>query len=142
MIRDLIQEGSRACGQCYPFAVKEAVRLAGPNSKGVVVVHGTIWDGDRDRRIPHGWIEHKGKAWDWQMGVVRVKPIATAEFYKIRKAKVSNRYPGLLALRLTTATGNYGPWTASERKQQQQRESIQDRMLPLLEGVKVKGKLS
>lgn len=107
------------CGDCYRFAVQEAVRHH-TDDDPITVVHGTIYDGGSNRRIPHAWVETAdGRAYDWQMAERGQRPIPVDAYRDIQEAEVDYEYPDLYALRMTTATGNYGPWTAEEHRRGQ-----------------------
>jgi hypothetical protein len=108
-----------ACGDCYGYAIREAIRWHRTDTP-VTVLHGTIYDGHSNRRIQHAWVERElgdsVVAYDWQMTERGQKPIFAESYREIVEAEIDAAYPGLVALRMATATGNLGPWTEVERR--------------------------
>lgn len=103
-----------ACGDCYRFAYREALRwfAAGGPLPPMVIVHGTVIDPLDGHSFQHAWVERGGDAYDWQTIIVQKKnPMPIDRFYEIWKPRDKTVYAPKDIVRNTLKHEHYGPWT-------------------------------
>jgi hypothetical protein len=112
---------AEATGLCYPWAYKYVMK----HPDAILVQGTTVVPFEKPvRKIKHAWVEHRGKAMDWQTmkagygGHWRGKGYPLAKFYEIYKPTNMRRYTqkeaneALLSSRGGVETGgpHFGPW--------------------------------
>ena len=95
-------------GTCYQDAFKMVVDMPDEVSKGVMLVHGTVYSTYFKRRIDHAWVE-------MGHGDVVIDPTIkfanrADKYYDFAKAEVVGKYSKLEASKWALKTGHYGPW--------------------------------
>lgn len=93
-------------GACYPFAVWFATDYT-----SAVVVHGTIYDGNLNRRIKHAWCVLDLVVYD----NLRPNGILWPAFLEVFQPEPDDEYGALEAVGLAVRTMCYGPWDEDER---------------------------
>jgi hypothetical protein len=99
-----------ATGLCYPYA-NLALRRFGDKA---VVVHGRVRH--LDRMIPHAWIEHGGRVYDYQNAELRNTSFSVAEYYRRMGARNVKRYTPEQACINAVRQGHHGPWGLSRAR--------------------------
>lgn len=108
-------------GDCFRFARTKATDLASNEEmedmvNGPKVVHGQVTHLHTGKQIPHGWVEHKGKAYDWQNRGDWPNGMDVHDFHKMLKPSKMTAYTTIGAIRNYVHASHEGPWGSNEKK--------------------------
>lgn len=106
-------------GLCYTAALKWA---STKQNEKWLVVHGTLYSHEEEKRIDHAWCECGEKVVDLTMPV-EARMIERAKYYSFLEVQVSRRYSADDALLLSFKNRHDGPWTEAEQLADQQSRS-------------------
>jgi hypothetical protein len=105
---------AQVTGECFSYAAKFS-RMLDIASEDVTVVHGTVTDPDTSKKLEHAWVEYQGYVYDWQHEQADVDPLTVEQYTSLYSPISNNRYTAPQATFLSFTTGNFGPWTETER---------------------------
>lgn len=122
LLEDALQKSqcSDATGLCFPFAMDTANEFATKDNwndvhAGPKVVHGKITTSLLKTPIDHAWVEHEGRAYDYQNNPRKPEGTPIADFVRAYNPKRMTAYSAEAAMINGVRAGNYGPWEPHEQ---------------------------
>ncbi len=98
-------------GLCYSAAMRW---ITATKDSGWLVVHGTVFSGELEKRIEHAWCERGDIIVDLAMHP-QVRVIDRYTYYRTIRPEISNVYSSTDALMLSLRNRHQGPWNESEQ---------------------------